>query len=168
MDLDIILVEPEIPQNTGNIARTCVAIGARLHLVRPLGFSLDNRYVKRAGLDYWSDLDLKVWPDLHRLLEECANGMFARKASIYLATTKGQKAYSDVQYPEHVALFFGKETRGLPIWLLQQYPERCLRIPMRPRKRSLNLSNAVAVMAYEVLRQHDFEDLEPRGPFPEA
>jgi tRNA (cytidine/uridine-2'-O-)-methyltransferase len=164
--LEIVLVEPEIPQNTGNIARTCVAVGARLHLVEPLGFSLDERQVRRAGLDYWPDLALRVWPDLGTLLAtlrppDCETALF-------LATTKGRRTYADVAYPPRTWLFFGKETAGLPGSLLDAYPEQCLRIPMLPGKRSLNLSNAVAVMAYEVLRQQGFPGLKRLGPSEES
>ncbi|MEA4888617.1 MAG: tRNA (cytidine(34)-2'-O)-methyltransferase [Clostridiaceae bacterium] len=159
MPLEIVLVEPEIPQNTGNIARTCVAVGAKLHLVEPLGFSLEDRQVKRAGLDYWFDLDLQVWPNLDLLLKSVAarpeNGQ-----GIYYATTKGAQVYSDIAYPEQTILIFGKETRGLPESLLMAHPERCLRIPMLPERRSLNLANSVAVMTYEVLRQWDFPNLK--------
>jgi tRNA (cytidine/uridine-2'-O-)-methyltransferase len=154
MSLEIVLVEPEIPQNTGNISRTCVVVGARLHLVEPLGFSIDDRQLKRAGLDYWPDLDLTVWPDLETLLREHSAGKM-----ICYATTKGGKVYTDVVYTGDVLLIFGKETKGLPEELLLAHPERCLRIPMLPERRSLNLSNAVAIMTYEVLRQQGFPGL---------
>lgn len=150
MTLDIILVEPEIPQNTGNIARTCVATGSRLHLVEPLGFSLSDRYLKRAGLDYWFDLDLTIWPDIETALRSMVD------RPIYYATTKAARTYADLTYPAAPVLIFGKETRGLPEAMLLAHPERCLRIPMLPARRSLNLANAVAVMAYEVLRQQGF------------
>jgi tRNA (cytidine/uridine-2'-O-)-methyltransferase len=158
MSLEIVLVEPEIPQNTGNIARTCVAVGARLHLVEPLGFSIDDRQLKRAGLDYWHSLDLVLWPSLDELLLQTD-----RSTEIRYATTKGGINYSEVAYGGRVMLIFGKETRGLPESLLLAHPERCLRIPMLPGNRSLNLSNAVAVMVYEVLRQQDFPGLQLRG-----
>lgn len=154
MALDIVLVQPEIPQNTGNIARTCVAVGARLHLVEPLGFSIDDRHLKRAGLDYWFDLDLTLWPSLEALLRQQDND-----TAIYYATTKGGRVYTDVDYGSDVMLIFGRETRGLPEELLMARPERCLRIPMLPDRRSLNLSNCVAVMTYEVLRQQGFPSL---------
>jgi len=160
--LEIVLVEPEIPQNTGNIARTCVAVGARLHLVEPLGFSLDERQVRRAGLDYWPDLALRVWPNLDTLLATLH--VPDSHSGIFLATTKGSRTYADVTYPPRTWLFFGKETAGLPAGLLSAHPGQCLRIPMLPGKRSLNLSNAVAVMAYEVLRQHGFPGLKQHGP----
>lgn len=154
MGLEIVLVEPEIPQNTGNIARTCVAVGARLHLVEPLGFSIDDRQLKRAGLDYWFDLDLTLWPNLESLLRQHGDGKM-----IGYATTKGGQVYSEATYTDSVLLIFGKETKGLPESLLQAHPERCLRIPMLPDRRSLNLANAVAVMTYEVLRQQGFPGL---------
>ncbi len=150
MPVDIILVEPEIPQNTGNIARTCVATGSRLHLVEPLGFSISDRYLKRAGLDYWFDLDLTIWPDIESALRSLAG------RSIYYATTKAATAYSAITFPDSPVLVFGKETKGLPEEMLLAHPERCLRIPMLPGRRSLNLANAVAIMAYEVLRQQGF------------
>lgn len=154
MALEIVLVEPEIPQNTGNIARTCVATGSRLHLVEPLGFSLEDRYLKRAGLDYWFDLNPMLWPDL----ESCLRHFSGRP--LFYATTKGGQCYADAQYPQGSVLFFGKETRGLPESLLMAHPERCVRIPMLPGYRSLNLSNAVAVLTYEVLRQSGFALME--------
>ena len=169
MALEIVLVEPEIPQNTGNIARTCAAVGARLHLVEPLGFSIDERSVRRAGLDYWADLDLVVWPGLEPLLAalygpaEPGGVGQEQAAGLYYATTKAGRIYSDVPYAARTILFFGKETRGLPESLLRAHPERCLRIPMRPGCRSLNLSNAVAIMAYEVLRQQGFPGLQQTG-----
>ncbi|HBP37299.1 MAG TPA: tRNA (uridine(34)/cytosine(34)/5-carboxymethylaminomethyluridine(34)-2'-O)-methyltransferase TrmL [Clostridiales bacterium] len=154
VSLEIALVEPEIPQNTGNIARTCVAVGARLHLVEPLGFSIDNRHLKRAGLDYWFDLDLTLWPDIDTLLRGQENGK-----KIYYATTKGGRVYTEADYGGDILLVFGKETKGLPESLLMAHPERCLRIPMLAGRRSLNLSNAVAVMAYETLRQQGFPEM---------
>jgi tRNA (cytidine/uridine-2'-O-)-methyltransferase len=158
MSLEIVLAEPEIPQNTGNIARTCVAVGAKLHLVEPLGFSIDDRQLKRAGLDYWFDLDLQLWPDLETLLRRTEPDM-----QILYATTRGGHVYSEEKYAGKVMLVFGKETKGLPESLLLAHPERCLRIPMLPGCRSLNLSNAVAVMAYEVLRQQGFPGLQTTG-----
>lgn len=154
MGLEIVLVEPEIPQNTGNIARTCVATGTKLHLVEPLGFQIDDRQLKRAGLDYWFDLDLVLWPNLETLLRQTNS-----QTMIYYATTKGGQAYCEPEFPDNVMLVFGKETRGLPESLLLAHPERCLRIPMQTGQRSLNLSNAVAIMTYEVLRQQGFPGL---------
>lgn len=159
MALDIVLVEPEIPQNTGNIARTCVAVGARLHLVEPLGFSIDDRQLKRAGLDYWFDLDLVLWPSLETLLRQTNPGKM-----IFYATTKGSRIYTDPAYTDDVMLVFGRETRGLPEDLLLARPDRCLRIPMLPGRRSLNLANSVAIMAYEVLRQQNWPGLLQAGP----
>lgn len=162
MPLDIVLVEPEIPQNTGNIARTCVAAGARLHLVEPLGFSVSDRQVKRAGLDYWHELDLTIWPDLDHAMR-WASSCAGQGTDLYYCTTKAAQTYCDPVYTGRVILFFGKESKGLPESMLIHHPERCIRIPMLPRQRSLNLSNAVAVTAYEVLRQQGFPDLESTG-----
>jgi len=159
MPLDIVLVEPEIPQNTGNIARTCVAVGARLHLVEPLGFSIDDRQLKRAGLDYWFDLDLTLWPNLETLLRQTDPVKM-----IYYATTKGGRIYTEPAYNDDVMLIFGRETRGLPEDLLIARPDRCLRIPMLPERRSLNLANSVAIMAYEVLRQQNWPGLMQTVP----
>ncbi len=153
MPLEIALVEPEIPQNTGNISRTCVAMGVRLHLVEPLGFSIDDRSLKRAGLDYWFDLDLVLWPDLSAFLA----GMAGRR--LFLASTRAARGYAEVAYPEDAVLVFGPESRGLPEPLLLTRPDDCVRIPMRPGTRSLNLSNSVAVVAYEWARQHGFPGL---------
>ncbi len=160
MPLDIVLVEPEIPQNTGNIARTCVATGSRLHLVEPLGFSLDDKYLKRAGLDYWFDLDVTLWPDFESLISQLTAGR-----EIYYMTTKGGQVYSEKSFGNNVVLVFGRETKGLPEPLLLARPDRCLRIPMLSQYRSLNLSNAVAVAAYEVLRQQRFPNLLETSDF---
>ena len=157
MSLNIVLVEPEIPQNTGNIARTCAAIGARLHLVKPLGFSLDDRYLKRAGLDYWHLLDITYHENIDEFFKACNEGAF------YYATTKAVNNYTDIQYPEDSYLVFGKETAGLPEELIKDKRENCIRIPMIEGARSLNLSNSVAVVAYEVLRQKGFEALKTQG-----
>ncbi|MDD4461750.1 MAG: tRNA (cytidine(34)-2'-O)-methyltransferase [Clostridia bacterium] len=162
MSVDIVLVEPEIPQNTGNIARTCVATGSRLHLVEPLGFSVSDRQVKRAGLDYWHDLDLTIWPDLDHVMRWAASRS-GQGAGLYYCTTKAARTYCDPVFTEQVILFFGKESRGLPESMLIHHPERCIRIPMLPQQRSLNLSNAVAVAAYEVLRQQGFPALQAEG-----
>jgi tRNA (cytidine/uridine-2'-O-)-methyltransferase len=151
--MDIVLVEPEIPQNTGNIARTCVATGSKLHLIEPLGFKIDDRSLKRAGLDYWFDLDLEIWPDI----ESCMRSLHDR--TIYYATTKAANDYSQVVYPKDSVILFGKETRGLPEPLLIAHPERCIRIPMINSARSLNLSNSVAIVLYEALRQNGFAGL---------
>ncbi|MCI1982182.1 MAG: tRNA (cytidine(34)-2'-O)-methyltransferase [Oscillospiraceae bacterium] len=156
--LNIVLVEPEIPQNTGNIARTCAATGAKLHLVRPLGFSVDDKRLKRAGLDYWHLLDITYYDSL--------SDFFARnQGNFYYFSTKGRNIYSDLRYPDGCYLLFGKETAGLPEKLLHDNPETCVRIPMLndPGARSLNLSNSVAVGVYEVLRQWNFPGLLCQG-----
>jgi len=160
MSLHIVLVEPEIPQNTGNIARTCAATGAVLHLIEPLGFSLDDKSLKRAGLDYWHLLEVHRYPGLDRFFEQNPRGPF-----LYL-TTKAPRSHAEAEYPDGVFLLFGKETRGLPEDLLKAHPERCIRIPMMAGARSLNLSNAVAVCAYEALRQQGFPELLQEGAFP--
>ncbi len=157
--IEIVLIEPEIPQNTGNIARTCVATASRLHLVEPLGFSISDRQLKRAGLDYWFDLDLTIWPDFDSWFRA-----FAGK-NLYYATTKAPRTYAEPAYPEDTVLVFGKETKGLPESLLQAHPERCIRIPMQSESRSLNLANAVAVVSYEVLRQQGFPGLQLASDF---
>ncbi len=158
MKLHIVMVEPEIPQNTGNIARTCAAIGAKLHLVKPLGFSIEDKYLKRAGLDYWDKLDIEVHENLSAFLETHP----PEKHAMYFASTKATHCYSDVAYPveEDVFVLFGKETKGLPEDLLEQYIENTIRIPMRESLRSLNLSNSVAIIAYEICRQDGFRHLE--------
>ena len=157
MNLNIVLVEPEIPQNTGNIARTCAAIGAKLHLVRPLGFEISDKYVKRAGLDYWDKLDIEEHNSLSAFLKK-----YPVHNNMFLVTTKGQHCYSDVNYSklDEVFLLFGKETKGLPESLLKEHLENTIRIPMRETLRSLNLSNSVAIVAYEVFRQNNFCNLE--------
>ncbi len=156
-DINIVLVEPEIPQNTGNIARTCAATGASLHLVKPLGFEIDDRKLKRAGLDYWDKLDITYYENL--------DDFFAKNpdADFYCFTTKARHVYSDICYPKRVFLMFGKETKGLPEELLFANPDRCVRIPMRDTLRSLNLSNSAAIAVYEVFRQRGFEGLRPDG-----
>ena len=158
MKINIVMVEPEIPQNTGNIARTCAAIGAKLHLVYPLGFEITDKYLKRAGLDYWDKLEIEE----HKSLKEFLEKYKPQENAMFFATTKGQHCYSDVKYAEYdeVFILFGKETKGLPEELLQKYIENTIRIPMKEHLRSLNLSNSVAIVAYEVLRQHNFEDLQ--------
>ena len=158
MKLNIVLVEPEIPQNTGNIARTCAAIGAKLHLVKPLGFEISDKYVKRAGLDYWDKLEIEEHDSLNGFLEKYN----PENSNMFFVTTKGKRCYSDVNYHnlDNVFLLFGKETKGLPEYLLQNNMARAIRIPMRETLRSLNLSNSVAIVAYEVLRQQNFNDLQ--------
>ena len=158
MNLNIVLVEPEIPQNTGNIARTCAALGAKLHLVKPLGFEISDKYVKRAGLDYWDKLDIEE----HNNLDCFLNKYKPEENNMYFVTTKGKHCYSDVDYSklDNIFLLFGKETKGLPESLLTKYIDNAIRIPMRKTLRSLNLSNSVAIVAYEVLRQKEFNNLE--------
>ena len=158
MKLNIVLVEPEIPQNTGNIARTCAAIGAKLHLVYPLGFSISEKQVKRAGLDYWDKLEIEEHNSFKDFLEKYK----PEDNNMFFVTTKGQKVYSDVNYSEfdEVFLLFGKETKGLPEDILKKYINNTIRIPMRENLRSLNLSNSVAIVAYDVCRQIEFKDLE--------
>ena len=157
LDLNIVLVEPEIPQNTGNIVRTCAVTGAALHLVRPLGFEIDSAKLKRAGLDYWDKLDITYYDSLADFLEKHGDD------PLFFFTSKGKKSFYDVSYPEKTFLVFGKETAGLPEELLRDHPETSVRIPMRNTLRCLNLSNAVCVGAYEVLRQHDCEGLRGDG-----
>lgn len=156
MELNIVLVEPQIPQNSGNIARTCAVTGARLHFIRPLGFEITDKNLKRAGLDYWSYLDISYYDSLE--------DFFSRNSgSFYYFTTKAENCYCDVSYPDKCYLFFGREDAGLPEELLYNNKKSCVRIPMRETLRSLNLSNSVAIAAYEVLRQWDFPELQNRG-----
>lgn len=155
--INIVLVEPEIPTNTGNIARTCAATKTKLHLIKPLGFSIDDKHLKRAGLDYWHLLDVKVYENLDEFFEKNAGGRF------HYLTTKAPRTYLESEFNEGDFFLFGKETKGLPEPLLYANPERCLRIPMREEARSLNLSNAVAIVAYEALRQLDFDGLVGTG-----
>lgn len=154
---NIVLVEPEIPQNTGNIARTCAATGSRLHLVRPLGFEIDDKKLKRAGLDYWHLLDITFYDNINDFFEKNKNGNF------YYASTKSLNKYSDVKFCDGDYILFGKETKGLDEALLKANKEKCIRIPMIDGARSLNLSNSVAVVIYEALKQNDFLNLETQG-----
>ena len=155
--LNIVLVEPEIPMNTGNIARTCAATGSALHLVRPLGFDISDKAVKRAGLDYWSLVDLHVYESL--------DDFFARHPDpdLWLTTTKAPRSYQEARFTADSWLFFGKETAGLPLALRERYRDRCVRLPMVSEARSLNLSNTVAVCVYEALRQNGFPGLLGTG-----
>lgn len=155
--LNIVLVEPEIPANTGNIARTCAATGARLHLVKPFGFSLDDKHLKRAGLDYWHLLDISYYDSIDDFFEKNKGGKF------FYFTTKALSRHTDAEYSDGCYLVFGKETRGLPESLLVKNRESCVRIPMIEEARSLNLSNSVAIAAYEVLRQWDYPELLTHG-----
>jgi len=156
-NINIALIEPEIPQNTGNIARTCAATGTSLHLVKPLGFEIDDRKLKRAGLDYWGELDITYYDSLEDFLEK------TKDENLFFFSTKAPRAHSEVTYPERCFLVFGKETKGLPEDLLHDNPEKCVRIPMRDKLRSLNLSNSAAIGVYEVLRQRDYEGLREDG-----
>jgi tRNA (cytidine/uridine-2'-O-)-methyltransferase len=157
LPLNIVLVEPEIPQNTGNIVRTCAAIGANLHMVRPLGFSVEDKYLKRAGLDYWNDVNIKYYDSFIELKQ-----LFPEK-EFYFASTKAKYSYTEIKYDEECFLVFGKETAGLPEELLLENKENCIRIPMRNNIRSLNLSNSVAVIAFEAIRQQGFTGLVDEG-----
>ena len=157
MAINIVLVEPEIPQNTGNIARTCAAIGATLHLVKPLGFSIDEKHVKRAGLDYWHLLDIKVYENIDEFME------INKDKRMYFATTKADKTYCDISYEDNSFILFGKETKGLDEKLLFNNMKYAMRIPMISEARSLNLSNSVAIIAYEAMRQHNFKELQNTG-----
>ena len=155
--INIVLLEPEIPANTGNIGRTCVASGARLHLIEPLGFSLSEKALKRAGMDYWKDLDVTTYIDYQDFLDKNPG------AKIYMATTKAQKIYTEVSYEPDCYIMFGKESAGIPEEILIQNQENCIRIPMMEKIRSLNLGNSVAIVLYEALRQNGFEGMEKEG-----
>lgn len=155
--LNIVLVEPQIPQNTGNIARTCAATGARLHLVEPMGFHVDDKKLKRAGLDYWYLLDITYYEDLEDFFEKNKGGNF------FYFTTKGRHVHTDMTYPDNSFLVFGREDAGLPEELLKENEESCVRLPMRGEARSLNLSNTVAVGVFEVLRQWGYPQLKQQG-----
>ena len=156
MVLNIVMVEPEIPQNTGNVARTCAATGARLHLVGPMGFKIDDRKLKRAGLDYWHLLDITYYASLDEFFAK-------NQGEFFFFSTKAVHKHTDVRYPDNCYLFFGKETAGLPEALLFQNKDRCVHIPMLSEARSLNLSNSVAIGVYEVLRQWDYPSLSGEG-----
>ncbi|WP_334292088.1 tRNA (uridine(34)/cytosine(34)/5-carboxymethylaminomethyluridine(34)-2'-O)-methyltransferase TrmL [Defluviitalea phaphyphila] len=155
--MNIVLLEPEIPQNTGNIARTCAAIGADLHLIKPLGFSVEDKYLKRAGLDYWHLLNIHYHENFQDFKSKYPKGLF------FMATTKAKKTYTDVKYTKDCFIIFGKETAGIPEVILKDYPETSIRIPMIEKARSLNLSNSVAIIAYEAMRQMNFEGLLTEG-----
>lgn len=155
--MHIVLYEPEIPQNTGNIARTCAATGTKLHLIEPLGFSIDEKNLKRAGLDYWEMLDVKTYKNFEDFLIQ------NNHPKIYMATTKSKQTYDKAHYDSDAYIMFGKESAGIPEEMLLNYQETSIRIPMIEEARSLNLSNAVAVVLYEALRQNNFLELEKRG-----
>lgn len=155
--LNIVLHEPEMPANTGNIGRTCVAAGARLHLIEPLGFSINDKMVKRAGLDYWDKLDVTVYDDFNDFCERNP------RAKIYMATTKAHKTYTEVSYEPDCYIMFGKESAGIPEEILVDHEDTCVRIPMIGDIRSLNLSNSVAIVLYEALRQNNFDHMNQEG-----
>lgn len=155
--LNIVLMEPEIPANTGNIGRTCVATGSRLHLIEPLGFRLDEKSLRRAGMDYWKDLDVTTYINYEDFLEKNPG------AKLYMATTKAEKMYTEIRYEPDCYIMFGKESAGIPEEILVDYEETCIRIPMLDKIRSLNLSNSVAIVLYEALRQNGFEEMQREG-----
>jgi len=155
--LNIVLFEPEIPQNTGNIGRTCVATNTVLHLIEPLGFVLNDKSVKRAGMDYWADLDVRRYRDWDDFCEKNPD------AKIYMATTKGRHVYTEVEFEPDCYIMFGKESAGIPEEILVEHPNECIRIPMVGETRSLNLSNSVAIVLYEALRQNHFESMKLQG-----
>ncbi|OQX28729.1 MAG: hypothetical protein B0D92_07420 [Spirochaeta sp. LUC14_002_19_P3] len=158
MELNIILHEPEIPQNTGSIGRTCMALGAKLHLIQPLGFSLEDKYLKRAGMDYWRRLNVECYSDWPTFLAA------QPELPLWYFTTKARKCYNEAEFSKRLGMVFGRETGGLPDTLLEKVPERCLRIPMLPEARSLNLAVTVGIAACEVLRQHGFAGLTAADP----
>ncbi len=155
--MNIVLLEPEIPLNTGNIGRTCVVTGTKLHLIKPLGFDVSDKAVKRAGLDYWKDLDVSYYEDFNDFLSKKDPG------EIYMASTKAEKIYTDVKYDDNCFIMFGKESAGIPEKILFEYKENCIRIPMIEDRRSLNLSNSVAIILYEALKQNNFKNLRLKG-----
>lgn len=155
--LNIVLLEPEIPANTGNIGRTCVAAGARLHLIEPLGFRLNEKSLKRAGMDYWADLDVTTYVDYGEFLEQNPG------AKVYMATTKAEKVYTDAKYEADCYIMFGKESAGIPEEILVTNKENCVRIPMMGDIRSLNLGNSAAIILYEALRQNHFSEMNLEG-----
>ena len=157
MSLNIVLFQPEIPQNTGNIARTCVVTNSPLHIIKPMGFSLDEKHIRRAGLDYWKYLNLTVYESAEEFFEQHKDAVFR------FFTTKAKKTFDEIEYPDNCFLAFGKETAGLPEDLLHSNKKSCVRIPMINDARSLNLSNSVAIGVYEVLRQWDYPELECKG-----
>ncbi len=155
--MNIVLYEPEMPANTGNIGRTCVATGTRLHLIEPLGFKLNEKQLKRAGLDYWDKLDVTVYSDFNEFLEKNPG------AKLYMATTKAPNVYTNISYEPDCYIMFGPESRGIPEEILVNYQETCVRIPMWGEIRSLNLSNSVAIILYEALRQNNFDKMTLEG-----
>ena len=161
MAFNVVLVEPEIPQNAGNIARTCAVTGAKLHLVRPLGFEVSDKHLKRAGLDYWHFLDITYYDSIEEVMEKYYNG-----SNFWFFSTKAKHIHSDVQYKDGDFLVFGKETKGLPESLLEKHYDECVRLPMMNEMRSLNLSNSVCVGVYEGLRQLGYPGLKTQGEIP--
>ena len=157
--MNIVLHEPEIPANTGHIGRTCVAPGTRLHLIRPLGFMIDEKSVRRAGLDYWKDLDVVVYDNFEDFLSKNPDAA----GKLFMATTKAHKVYTEAEYPDGAYIMFGKESAGIPEEILLDYEDMCVRIPMAGDTRSLNLGNSVAIVLYEALRQHEFSELNLKG-----
>ena len=155
-NLNIVLLEPQIPQNTGNISRTCAVTGARLHLIRPFGFEIDDKHLKRAGLDYWDKLDISYYDNIEQFYDK-------NSGEYFYFTTKGRSVHSDVEYPDNAYLIFGREDRGIPEEILYHNENHCVRIPMRNNLRSLNLSNSVAIGVYEVLRQWGYPELSTEG-----
>ena len=155
--MNIVLLEPEIPQNTGNIGRTCCATGTRLHLIEPMGFRLDEKALKRAGMDYWQDLDVTIYDDFEDFLAKNPG------AKIWMATTKAPRKYTDVAFSDNDYIMFGKESAGIPEEILVENQDTCIRIPMNPEIRSLNLSNSVAIVLYEALRQNNFAGMQEEG-----
>ena len=164
--INIVLLEPEIPYNTGNIGRTCVITGARLHLIRPFGFRINDKMLKRAGLDYWDKLDVVEHDNIEAFYEFVINESKTSEINtpqIYYATTKAKHRYTDVSFQDGDYIMFGRESAGIPEEILVQHPEECIRIPMKKEERSLNLSNSAAIILYEALRQLDFPELEDEG-----
>jgi len=161
MAINVVLVEPEIPQNAGNIARTCAVTGSKLHLVRPLGFEVSDKYLKRAGLDYWNLVDISYYDSIEEVMDKFYNGK-----NFFFFSTKAKNIHSDVKYNDGDFLVFGKETKGLPEELLKAHYDECVRLPMRNETRSLNLSNSVCVGVYEALRQLDYLELSTQGEIP--
>ena len=157
--INIVLLEPEIPSNTGNIGRTCVATGSRLHLIEPLGFRLTEKNLKRAGMDYWQELDVTTYIDLNDFFEKNPDA----EKNMFFATTKAEKKHTDASLPDGCYIMFGKESAGIPEEILVDNRDHCIRIPMMKDQRSLNLANSVAIVLYEALRQNDFLDLEEQG-----
>ena len=163
--MNIVLLEPEIPYNTGNVGRTCAAVGASLHLIRPLGFDTDDKAVKRAGMDYWKDVDVRYYDDFQDFLNRTGLDSPDSKARLYMSTTKAPRLYTDITYGRDDFIMFGKESAGIPEPILRRHMDAIVRIPMLENRRSLNLSNSVAIVLFEALRQNGFEGLQFTGRF---